>query len=180
MINCIYNFFNNATVGALVAVVVAGAVGSWQYRKQKDIDRAQETKKDIIGDLILLNEKASYVLLIIDRIANSYSRTDKSGSGFLQSILEHEIPRLSDAINEDIPYVDKKIEAKLRIYFKGNSKIDSAYESLKKELKNWHSPLTTQDLSLVNRVDKQPKLSIERLNNEIKTMIDLVWQTDKG
>jgi hypothetical protein len=37
--DCLYIFFNNATVAAITAVLIASLIAVWQYRYQKNIDR---------------------------------------------------------------------------------------------------------------------------------------------
>lgn len=173
----IYNFFNNATVAAVIAVLIAGFLATRQYKKQKDLGRKYEIKKALINDIIALQEKAHAVLLIIDRIANTYQQTERSDEEFFNEDLKrYEIPKLSNYINEEIPFTFEKISINTEFCFEKNQKINKAHEEFKKELKKWHDPIAKMKISLKDRIKQQPCLSLDNFDNKIKELIDLIWK----
>lgn len=172
----IYKFLDNATIAALLAVLVAGFLARFEYRKQKELERRFEIKKDIIDDIICLQEKVAYALLIIDRIANSYKNTMKNNVDFLEALQKYEIPRLSDTINEVIPAQLLKISIKLDTHFGNNIDIVKKYDSFKTELKLWHDTVVSIKFDARKRVEDQSVLSKEELNKHSKLLIDVIWK----
>jgi len=172
----IYEFFNNATIAATVAILLAGFIASIQYRKQKKIDRDTDIKRDIILDLISLKEKTHYILLIVSRIVNSYQQTKKFDEDFIKVISEYEIPRLSNTINNVIPSLDIRIVNKLDIYFRDNEEINNSYKKFQAQLIQWHAPIVKKEMSLFVKLNDQPKLSLDSLDAEINQLIKSIWE----
>lgn len=174
----IYLLFNNATIAAIVAVILGAAIASNQYRRQKRIDRDNEIKKDIISDLIELQGGVGYVMVVLDRIANTYQQRggESTDTEFYEAVVKYEVPRLSDSINGTIPYLDAKITDKLNNYFINNKEIKNKHEELKRFLKEWHDPIVKAQINLRQRTKEQPMVSTDKLNEKIKELINLVWR----
>jgi len=182
MCESIYNFFDNSTVSVIIAVLLAILIGFKQYQKQKNIDRDIDTKKDIIRDITFLKEKTHYALFIIDRIANSYQLSKKIGrtdDAFFKDVMkEYEIPRLSAVINEEIPSIKIRIMTKFGIYFRDNEAMEDAHKLLESELKKWHDKIARMDISFRKRVKDQSHLSLDALDDEVKKLIYLIWESN--
>ncbi|MGC8776258.1 MAG: hypothetical protein ACP5QN_03035 [Minisyncoccia bacterium] len=72
-----YQFFNNSTIAALLAVVIGICVAVRQYKKQKKIDFIEKQKYRIIDSLVSLNAKIVQVNFILKRIFNAYQSMDE-------------------------------------------------------------------------------------------------------
>lgn len=94
-------------------------IASWQYIRQKRVDRRTSREKEIIDNLVLLQEKINYSLFILNRMVNTKNLIDLENKvkTFLEALEKHEIPRPSNALNEDILYLDMKIAILLDLYF---------------------------------------------------------------
>lgn len=171
----IYDIFNNASVAAIVAVSFTLFFARSLYQKQKNIDRDFAIKRDLINDIVSLQTKVHYTLLIIDRIAYSWSITKRDTEKFLEESLKDEIPKLSDAINEDVPSLHVKIFLKTNLYF-NNTVIKEALKDFDGELKKWHDPIIKMQIDLKQRVDKQEILSSNELDKKIKNLIKVIWE----
>jgi hypothetical protein len=175
---CIFfEILNNATVAAILAVFLGGFFAKFAYRQQKELDRWFDLKKEAINDIIFLQERAGYSLLIIDRVANTYKITDKTDTDFFKETIEkYELPKLADTINEEIPSGLLRITAKINIYFSKNKKIITQYEIFSLELKKWHDTVVNIKFDFRQSVKSQPSLSNDELNQETKKLIDIIWK----
>ncbi len=174
--NYLYQITNNATFAAIAGVILAAYLATTEYSKQKDIDRDTEIKKDIIDDLILLQEKSHYVLLIIDRIAHTYIKTDRSDRDFFENDIKLELPDFSNKVNDEIPALNIKIKSKMDIYFENIPIVQSQLEIFRLELKNWHEFVVHAKFNLRKRIHLQPELSLVKFDLELKRLIKLIWE----
>lgn len=177
MCNILYEVFNNATTAAISAVISAGCFARFEYRRQKELERNFNLKRELINDIIFLHEKTDYVLLIIDRVANSYKITTKTDIEFFHETLEkYELPKLSDTINEEIPTSLLKVSTKINIYFSHSKKIVSQYKKFKSELKKWHDPIVYIKFDFKQRVEDQAILTKNNFDKESKKLVDIIWK----
>jgi hypothetical protein len=174
----IYSILNNSSVAAIIAVILGAYIAAWQYRKQKEIDRDNEIKKDIISSVIHLQGSVSSVILILNRVANSYEQKpqEKTDREFFEDSLRYELPRLSVLLNDQIPYFDAEIQSKLDNYFLDNKIVKESYDNLKRELKRWHDPIVKLKINLRIKPDKQTQISTIELYLCIKKIINLIWR----
>jgi hypothetical protein len=174
---CLYSFFNNSTVAAIIAVLVAAIFARWQYRQQKDIDRTNERKKEVIDNLVLLKEKIKYVLLILDRMVNTRKliSSKESVKDFLDALAKYEVPRLSNTLNEDIPLLDMKITNLLDLYFQQKSEIHTDHDQYKAALKKWHdyiiNAIPGEKFNFNTKTSEIPELSTVDIEENIKKLI---------
>jgi len=175
LIDYIYTFFNNATVAAVLAVLIASIFARSAYRKQKVDDKFFEIKDRLINDIMNIQEKIDTSLLVIDQIANSYKITTKDDIDFFKETVEKiSIPKLSELINEEIPSLRIKIMSKINLYFDNNDKIEKQCESFFTEIKKWHDPIAAMEIDLKQRVEKQEKLSNKKIVEEGKKIIKII------
>lgn len=181
--NCIYQFFNNATVSTVIAIVIGACIAVFQYKKQKQIDRLFLQKREVISDLILLGEKIQYTLFIFDRCANTYEIFCKGNDinsikRFIDALKEYEIPKISNVLNEEIPLLKTKIETSISLYFFEEKEIINLHNEFEKELEKWHEFAVNEPLSNIDFFTKKTSeisgLNIKELNNCIKKIIDLI------
>ena len=134
----LYNFFDNSTVSILMAVFLGGYFAIEEYKKQKKIDRNEQEKLLLIENLITLDEKVSYVILILNRMVHTKKQIKSSEDIkiFLDALEKYETPRLSNVLNEDIPFLKMKIDNLLRLY--GYNPQSAKIIEYKDELKKWH------------------------------------------
>lgn len=178
--SCLLTIFNNATVATVIAVLIGAGIASWQYRLQKKIDLKNERKKEVWDNLLLLNQKLKYVLFILDRIVNTQLSLDTNSrmDDFIEALRKYEVPRLSNALNEDIPLLDMKIANILDLYFNNDDKIRKNHEDYKKELKKWHDYLINEipgpKFHFYKKTSEIPELSIKTLEQSIKNLIQAI------
>lgn len=173
--NIWYEITNNATFASVLAIIFAAYFAIKGYSNQKNIDRDADIKKEIINTLILLQEKCHYVLLIIDRIANTYIHTDRKKADFFENDIKSELPELSLKVNDEIPSLNTKIKSKIDIYFENEIVVQNQLEVFRIELKKWHEFVVHIKFDLTSRVNDQSNLSLEKFDFELKKLIKFIW-----
>lgn len=171
----LYKILDNASIAAILGIAFATFFARREYIKQKDSDRDSEVKIDLITDILFLQEKVHYALLVIDRISNSFSITTMETKEFLEKGLNIETPKLSNAINEEIPASLLKISSKINIYY-DNRVVETRFNDFMEELKKWHEPVVKIKFDLIKRVKDQPILSVDEFDKKTKLLIKAIWQ----
>lgn len=169
------DFFNNATIAAVVAIGLGALIANSLYKSQKRLDRESEVKRDLINSITELQVKCKYALLLIDRIANTYLQKTNTDEEFLEALQQSDLPRLSNTVNEEIPSLEIGISPRIQTYFHGNKKVVDKYEIFKKELKDWHEIILTVQFDFRKRVSEQEKLKLDKTNEEIKSLVKIIW-----
>ncbi len=173
-----YQFFNNATAAALLAVCLAAWIASYQYKRQKDIDRLNDEKRKVIDLLTEAYQAVEEVLFIYDRstrtllsaklIAPELGGRDKileilqEETDYMKIMGSIEIPRISVLLNEKIPLLDKKILSYINLYFSGHKSLIVAHKKFHKDLKQWHD-------FVINSMGSDP-VNFLKYSNEIEQM----------
>ena|SRR3989344_9190940 len=171
----LYQILDNGSTAAIIGVGLATFFAKREYIKQKNQDRDSEVKIDLINDIVSLQEKAHYALLVIDRIANTWSIRKQTTKELFKESLGLETPKLSNSINEEIPALLLKISSKINIY-SDNPRVESKFEDFKAELKKWHNPIVKLQFDLVKRVKDQPILSLDEFDGKTKSLIQIIWE----
>jgi hypothetical protein len=174
-----YSFFNNATVAAIIAVLIGAFIAIRQYKKQKKIDFIEQQKYRIIDLLILLKTNIEEVDFILRRMLNTYNfvgNEQESLKKFLELLEKHEIPKLSNLINEKIPLIDKKIVVYLNAFFRDRDNIKKLHEDYKNKLKNWHGLIVSNYMDWINSIVQKKEiplgLNISEVNESIDKLIE--------
>lgn len=184
----IYKFFDNATVAAAAAVIltiaVGGVIASWQYRKQKKIDRENVIKKEIIDSFELINGKIRYAIFILDRIVNTTRMLGKPSeilNEVFKKSINDEFSKLSITINEDIPLLEIKIDDSLFLCFPENEDIQQKYKKFKEDLKKWHSfiiAIPSKGFDFSKNTSEITELSIENIKPSIRDLIRMIHKIE--
>ncbi len=174
-----YYFFDNSTIAAITAVILGVGIAVWQYKKQKKIDLIEQQKHKVIDLLILLKNSIEEVDFILKRILHTYKSIKGDSENlkrFLMALEKHEIPKLSDLINEKIPLIDKKIVIYLNAFFQDKNSIKKLHEDYKNKLKPWHDFIVNnyrQWITSITENEKSPSdLHIKEINDDIDKLIE--------
>lgn len=175
----ISKILDNATIAALIAVFVAGYFARKEYLHQKSIDRFESKKEELIKTLVKLKEKINYTNLIFNRIINTkkqLSPEEDDVKKFLKVLEKHEIPRLSNTLNEDIPFLNMKINNFLELYF-DNEEFKELHTSYKDELENWYNKIIKepgQHIDFTKKIEEIEDLDTSKIEVSIKELIQKV------
>lgn len=178
---CIYEFFNNASIAALLSVVVGILLGRHIYREQKKVDREIVAENKIVEALILLEEHCKSVNQTIDRLSNTYKTIipDEivARQKFIDGSFVLEISIASNILMNKIPEDVSKIESIISLYY-DNELLKNISKDIFEELKKWHDYVQiyitghgSKKFDLVTRVSEIPELSLVPLNTAIKKFI---------
>lgn len=171
-----YQFFNNSTIAAVIAVVIGTRIAIWQYKRQKNIDFIEKQKLYLINLLASLNLKIEETRFILERLAYTYKFIEEK---LLErknlSSFKDEIFRMGNLINEDIPLLNKKIDLFLNLYFKERENLKVLYDDYKNNLKNWHNFVLTNYKNWIGFIEKNkkipPQLETQDINDSINKLI---------
>lgn len=175
-IQVVYFLLNSAVVAAILSVLLAGYLAKTEYRRQKKMERDGKIKNDIVKEIFFLQEKVHYVSLLIDRIAHTHEISLNDQEGFVKSVTEYEIPKLSSEINENIPAIRLKIIGKINIYLKNNNRIETQLNIVLTKLKEWHDPIVKIKRDLKIRLTKEEYEFLLDFDNELKKLIEIIWK----
>ena len=178
-----YHLFDNSTLAATIAVIFGIFIGIWQYKKQKKIDRIENQKDKIVDLLIGLKNDLEETDFILQRILNTckWTKDDQEYlKRFWTALKDHEVPRLSDLINEKIPLTDKKLAVYLNFLEDKKEKIKKLHEKYKSKLKDWHDFIVRNYKEWMISITNQRKIPSELNIKEIEEIINKLIEEIKN
>lgn len=178
----LYAISDNATVAALVTVILGAFLAGWAYRRQKNIDREYAAKDKLVESVFLLEEHCKAVNQSIDRLAVTHMRIQQDNDKeaykvFAETSLKEEVTIAAEVLMYRIPEDMSRI-ATFANYFDENVSVKIALQAVFDEVRAWHNfvqKYITGETSYVYRADKRvesiPELSLVSLNVKIKFFI---------
>jgi len=179
----LFKVFDNSTIAAIIGVIFGVGIGVWQYKNQKKIDLIEQQKQKVIDLLMLLKNSIEEVDFILRRILHTYKSIKGDSENlkrFLMILEKHEIPRLSNLINEKIPLIDKKIVIYLNAFFQDKNNLKKLHKDYKDKLKPWHDFIVNNYRQWITSITENEKIPSDLHTKEINDVIDKLIESIKS
>jgi transcriptional regulator with PAS, ATPase and Fis domain len=169
-----------SVAASAITVLFGGYLAIYQYKHQKKIEREEEIKKQLIGYVTKIQSKIHTAILIIDRIANTYqwSQKDQSDVKLTAESIEHEASKISQIINEDVPYLRLHLLNEAEVFYGKTSPVKEKLENFKTRLKECHDPIANVEISLKQRAEEQDKLKTDDFDESVKSLVSEIWNSN--
>lgn len=177
----IYQFFNNASIAALLSITVGLFFARYIYKEQKKIDKKIADDDKLSETLILLGEHCKVAKQVMDRLSISYKTitdsTDlKEMKTFTEIFLPAETKVIVDILMYKIPEDISKISSIISLYYDNNELVKNSINSVEvfKELEKWLSVVKLHNAKMFDlnkSFSEIPELSLDKLDTLIKKII---------
>lgn len=177
----IYQFFNNASIAALLSITVGLFFARYIYKEQKKIDKKIADDDKLSETLMLLGEHCKVVKQVMDRLSIKHktiiASTDlKEKETYTEIFLPSETKVIVDILMYKIPEDISKISSVISLYYDNNELVKNSINSIEvfDELEKWFNLVILHSdkiFDLNKSFSEIPELSLDKLNALIKKII---------